>query len=90
MLVRDTGIESEGSDSGRRHWWYQFDSPTAEGQITVSHIAPFAPGGRTRAIRMVPTHAAAHRSLRNCSRITPVSVGLSFSVSGVMLRPGAM
>ena len=63
---------------------------TAEGQITVSHIAPFAPGGRTRAIRMVPTHAAAHRSLRNCSRITPVSVGLSFSVSGVMLRPGAM
>jgi hypothetical protein len=51
-------------------------SLTAEGQITVSHIAP--------------THAAAHRSLRNCSRITPVSVGLSFSVSGVMLRPGAM
>src|ERR1700741_2778261 len=25
MLVRDTGIEPEGSDSGRRHWWYQFD-----------------------------------------------------------------
>jgi hypothetical protein len=27
---------------------------------------------------------------RNWKRITPVSVGLSFLVSGVMLRPGAM
>ena len=31
-----------------------------------------------------------YRSPRNWKRITPVSVGLSFLVSGVMLRPGAM
>ena len=31
-----------------------------------------------------------YRSPRNWKRITPVSVGLSFLDSGVMLRPGAM
>jgi hypothetical protein len=31
-----------------------------------------------------------HQSSLNCRRITPVSLGFSFSVSRVMLRPGAM
>ena len=30
-MVRDTGIEPEGSDPGRRHWWYQFDFAQREG-----------------------------------------------------------
>ena len=31
---------------------------------------------------------AAHRICLNCSRITPVSVGSSLSVSGILSRPG--
>jgi hypothetical protein len=32
---------------------------------------------------------AAHRICLNCSRITPVSVGSSLSVSGILSRPRA-
>ena len=45
-------------------------------------------GGDVAVVVVVVVEPVAHRICRNCSRITPVSVGSSLSVSGTLSRPG--
>jgi hypothetical protein len=63
---------------------------------TVLPVAGGTSDDRPLEQRRVPVPAGTdgrqtrHQSSLNCRRITPVSLGFSFSVSRVMLRPGAM
>src|SRR5258705_10867986 len=45
-------------------------------------------GDDVAVVVVVVVDPVAHRACLNCSRITPVSVGSSFSVSGILSRPG--
>jgi len=67
--------------------------PTSRGPCSLWLAA--TSDDRRLAQRRVPVPAGTdgrqtrHQSSLNCRRITPLSLGFSFSVSRVMLRPGA-
>jgi hypothetical protein len=64
---------------------------TAAGVLLAGHrpgVGQRDAGDDVAVVVVVVIGPVAHRICLNCSRITPVSVGSSLSVSGILSRPG--